>query len=181
MKGRVHDQRTIGIATGGCAMAELKQVTIYTDGACVGNPGSGGYAAILISGERRKEITGGRQLTTNNRMELIAAIVALEALKWPCKVTLRSDSRYLVDGGQQRRTQNWKVNRDLWDRLRDICEKHDVEFEWVKGHSGNPENERCDVLAGNAAREKNLPEDVGYRTRQPTEQRSLFDEIQAND
>ncbi|MBI1916888.1 MAG: ribonuclease HI [Planctomycetes bacterium] len=158
-------------------MSELTPITIYVKGACVENPGPGGYAAVLISGERRKEIIGGCRLTTNNRMELWAAIAALEALTWPCHVTVRSDSRYLVDGGNQRQSQRWQVNRDLWDRLRDICEKHEVEFGWVRGHAGDLENERCHLLAQAAARREELPEDTGYETKpaQDSQQLLLFD------
>src|SRR5262245_43236712 len=113
-------------------MSDATEVTVYTDGACIGNPGPGGYAAVLLCGRRRKELRGGRRLTTNNRMELLAAIVALEALKWPCRVRVHSDSRYLVDAmtqGWARRwqAQSWKrkgkpvVNADLWERLLVIC------------------------------------------------------------
>jgi ribonuclease HI len=109
-------------------VSELAKISLSVKGAWVENPGPGGYAAVLISGDRRKEIAGGRRLTTNNRLELMAAIAGLEALKWPCHVTVRSDSRYLVDGGNDRQTRR-QVNRDLWDRLRDICEKHEIEFE----------------------------------------------------
>jgi ribonuclease HI len=158
-------------------MSELIQITIYVKGACIENPGPGGYSAVLMSGERRKDIRGGRRLTTNNRMELWAAIVALEALKWPCRVTVRSDSRYLVDGGNQRQAQRWQVNRDLWNRLRDICEKHEVEFEWVRGHAGDLEIERCHLLAQAEARREELPEDTGYETKPPQDpnQLTLFD------
>jgi ribonuclease HI len=167
-------------------MNKLSSVTIYTDGACIPNPGPGGYAAILIAGSKRKEITGGRRLTTNNRMEILAAIVALEALKWPCHVTLFSDSRYLVDtmmkGWAQRwRANGWKrnrkepaVNTDLWERLLDICEKHEVAFVWVQGHAGDPENERCDLLAVAAAGIEGLPADIGYEKQVTREETDLF-------
>ena len=155
-------------------MSELTPVTIYTDGACIPNPGVGGYAAILIAGDHRREITGGRRLTTNNRMEIFAAIAALEALKRPCCVTLYSDSRYLVDAMEKSwarrwRANGWKRNRtqsainvDLWARLLDICAKHEVTFLWVQGHAGHPENERCDRLSAAAAQAKELETDVGY-------------------
>jgi ribonuclease HI len=175
-------------------MNEVTEVTVYTDGACIGNPGPGGYAAILISGNKRKEIVGGYRLTTNNRMEILAALLALEALKWSSRVTIHSDSRYLVDtivkGWAQRwRDNGWKrnakeevVNADLWERMLIICEKHEVEFVWVRGHAGQPENERCDLLSEAAAQADGLPADIGYEERQAKQgakkstQRSLFDE-----
>jgi ribonuclease HI len=182
-----------GIATGGCAMSESTEVTVYTDGACVGNPGPGGYAAVLICGSKRKEFIGGRRLTTNNRMEVLAAIVALEALNWSCRVKVHSDSRYLVDAiaqGWARRwqEQGWKrrrkpvANADLWERLLLICEKHEVEFVWVAGHTGHPENERCDLLAEAAALDPDLPSDSGYeeclarQDIQASAQPNLFEE-----
>ena len=155
-----------------------QNVTIHTDGACLGNPGPGGYGVVLrseeLSEERRKELAGGFRETTNNRMELTAAIIGLEALKEPCTVTLYSDSRYLVDAiskGWARRWQanGWKrnkrdaaVNPDLWARLLKLLDQHDVEFRWVRGHAGNRENERCDKLASGAARQSHLPVDPGY-------------------
>jgi ribonuclease HI len=162
-------------------MNQLKSVTIYTDGACLGNPGPGGYAAILIFGGRRKEIFGGFNNTTNNRMELMAAIKGLEALKEPCRVTLYSDSQYLVESmtqGWARRwqTNGWKRNKkeyalnvDLWKQLLKLCEQHEVEFKWTRGHVGTPENERCDYLANLVASQPNLPDDPnpGIET-QPT-------------
>jgi ribonuclease HI len=174
-------------------MKEATEVTVYTDGACIVNPGRGGYAALLICGRKRKEITGGYRLTTNNRMELLAAIVALEALKWPCRVKLHSDSRYLVDAvmkGWARRwqEQGWKrkrkavANADLWERLLVICEKHAVEFVWVAGHAGQLENERCDLLSVAAAQAPDLPPDTGYEewlAREDVQepgQATLFDE-----
>ena len=156
-------------------MESNKQVTIYTDGACVGNPGPGGYAAILVYGEIRKEISGGFQCSTNNRMELMAAIVGLQALKEVCTVKLWSDSEYLVTSMSQGRARRWKAkgwrrdtrkiaaNVDLWEQVLALCDRHDVEFKWVKGHSGHPENERCDTLAFEAANEPGLPVDKGYR------------------
>jgi len=137
----------------------LKEVVIYTDGACVGNPGPGGYGAIIIFNQHRKELSGGEVQTTNNRMEMMGAIAALEALKEPCKIRLYSDSRYVVDGidkgwakrwqanGWRRNKRNPALNVDLWQRLLAVLEKHDATFLWVKGHAGNPENERCDTLA----------------------------------
>lgn len=137
----------------------MKHVDIYTDGACRGNPGPGGWGAILVYGGREKELSGGEKETTNNRMELSAAIVALEALKEPCSVTLTSDSKYLVDAitlgwAVGWRARGWKKadkspaqNVDLWERLLALLDVHKVDFVWIKGHAGHPFNERCDVLA----------------------------------
>jgi ribonuclease HI len=155
-------------------MATLKRVAIYTDGACLGNPGPGGYGVILQYGDHRKELSGGYQLTTNNRMELTAAIRGLAALKEPCQVQLISDSEYLVNAIEKGWARRWQANgwyrqnkkmaenRDLWEELLRLCEKHQVCFEWVKGHAGHAENERCDRLALHAAQLSNLPEDEGY-------------------
>ena len=143
----------------------MKNVTIYTDGACSGNPGPGGYGAVLLHKSHRKELSGGEAQTTNNRMEMLAAIVGLEALKEPCQVALYSDSKYLVDAiekGWAKRWQqnNWMRNKkdpalnpDLWERLLALLDKHKMTFHWVKGHAGNPENERCDELARGAVDE----------------------------
>ena len=140
-------------------MAEKPLVKIYSDGACRGNPGPGGYGTILVYKNREKELSGGEELTTNNRMELLAAIVGLEALKFPCTVTLTSDSKYLVDGMVNGWAKQWEerswikpdrkpaLNPDLWARLLRLCEIHDVTFLWIKGHAGHPYNERCDRLA----------------------------------
>lgn len=137
----------------------MKEVYLYTDGACRGNPGKGGWGAILKYGKFQKEISGGEPITTNNRMELLGAINGLEALKEPCRVILTSDSKYLVDGitkgwARSWKEKNWKkgdgkpaMNPELWDRLLELCDMHEVEFIWVKGHAGHPENERCDALA----------------------------------
>ncbi len=136
-----------------------KKVTIYTDGACSGNPGPGGWGAILVYGELKKELSGGEARTTNNRMELLGAITALEALKEPCEVALYSDSQYLVKAinegwavrwrknGWMRNKKDPAVNVDLWERLLKLLEEHDVTFHWVKGHAQNPMNNRCDALA----------------------------------
>jgi len=133
-------------------------VIIYTDGACSGNPGPGGWGAILKFGSEEKELSGGEHETTNNRMEMMAAIEALRALKKPCRVTLVTDSNYLKDGITTW-IHNWKKNgwrtaakkpvknADLWEALEKATEKHDVVWEWVKGHAGHPENERADALA----------------------------------
>ncbi len=154
---------------------DVKQVTIYTDGACLGNPGPGGYGAVLLFGSNRRELSGGFTHTTNNRMEMMAAIVALEALQGTCRVTLYSDSKYLVDAvskgwAERWRANGWKRNRrdaavnpDLWARLLDLCQRHTIEFCWVRGHSGTKENERCDRLAFAAAQGSHLDEDKGYR------------------
>ena len=136
----------------------MKTVTIYTDGACSGNPGPGGWGAILKFGEAEKEISGAEAMTTNNRMELTAAIKALEELKRPCAVTLYSDSRYLVDSVTKGWVFSWQKknwikqgksvpNTDLWLRLLGLLETHEVRFVWVKGHASNPYNNRCDELA----------------------------------
>ena len=137
----------------------MRKVTIYTDGACSGNPGPGGYGTVLIHGEHRKELSGGEAQTTNNRMEIMAAIVGLEALKQPCEVALYSDSRYVVDAIEKGWVTRWKQNNwmrnkkeaalnvDLWERMLPLLDTHNVTFHWVKGHAGHPENERCDELA----------------------------------
>lgn len=156
-----------------------KHVTIYTDGACDPNPGPGGYGALLIFGSHRKEASGGFRLTTNNRMEIMAAIRGLELLNQPCRVTLFSDSQYLVNAmtlGWARRWQarGWMRNRedraanpDLWARLLALCAVHEVEFRWVKGHAGHAENERCDELSVLALRQPELPVDEGYESAGP--------------
>lgn len=153
---------------------EEKEIIIYTDGACLGNPGPGGYGVVLLYGKHRKELSGGFRLTTNNRMEMMAAIVALRSLKTPCKVTLFSDSQYLVQAMSQGWAERWRsmgwkrnkreraLNADLWGELLDLCSRHEVEFKWVRGHAGNKENERCDELSVLAAKQKNLPPDPGY-------------------
>ena len=142
-------------------MAERKRVEIFTDGACSGNPGPGGYGAILVYNGKEKELCGGDKMTTNNRMELTAVIVALEALKEPCAVTLTTDSKYVSDGITQGWAMSWKakgwkkadgkpaLNTELWDKLLSLLEIHTVEFVWVKGHAGHSYNERCDTLAVN--------------------------------
>jgi len=153
---------------------EIKDVAIYTDGGCISNPGPGGYGVVLLYGKYRKELSGGNKLTTNNRMELMAVIEGLKALKEPCSVKMYSDSRYVVDGINLGWAKRWKennwwrtksekaINPDLWEQLLQQCEKHDVEFIWVRGHAGNKENERCDELSYQAAAQSNLAEDEGY-------------------
>ena len=155
-------------------MNKIKHVTIYTDGACLGNPGPGGYGVILLYQGNRRELSGGYRKTTNNRMEITAAIIGLEALNEKCSVTLYSDSQYLVKamskGWVQRwRANGWKRNKreqalnpDLWKRLLQLFEYHDVQFGWVKGHASSLENIRCDELAMQAAKQPNLPVDEGY-------------------
>lgn len=146
------------------------EVTIYTDGASRGNPGPGGYGAILMSGNRRKELSGGYRLTTNNRMELLAVIVALEALLIEgSKVNVYTDSRYVADAVNKGWVFNWvakrfkgKKNPDLWLRFLEVYKKHDVKLTWIKGHNKNPYNERCDRLAVQASLLPDLPEDKGY-------------------
>ncbi|MDE6677997.1 MAG: ribonuclease HI [Ruminococcus sp.] len=136
----------------------IKTVEIFTDGACSGNPGAGGYGIVLRYGQHEKELSGGEAHTTNNRMELTGVIVALSALKEPCKVILTTDSKYVADSVVKGWVYNWKnknwikkgepvPNADLWQQLLPLLEKHDVTFNWVKGHAGHPENERCDRLA----------------------------------
>ncbi len=155
-------------------MNKIKHVTIYTDGACLGNPGPGGYGVILLYQGNRRELSGGYRKTTNNRMEITAAIVGLEALKEKCSVTLYSDSEYLVKAMSKGWVQRWQangwkrnkreqvLNPDLWKRLLQLSEHQDVQFSWVKGHAGSLENIRCDELAMQAAKQPNLPVDEGY-------------------
>ena len=137
----------------------MKQVNVYTDGACSGNPGPGGWGAILEYKGTRKELSGGEAQTTNNRMEKTAVLRALEALKEPCRVVLCSDSKYVIDAlskgwAKKWRANGWKrgdkkpaLNPDLWEQLLNACERHEIEYQWIKGHAGHPENERCDELA----------------------------------
>ena len=137
----------------------MKHVDIYTDGACRGNPGKGGWGAILVFGSVEKELSGGEPMTTNNRMELLGAIRAMEALKEPCEITLTSDSKYLTDAINQGWLESWKkrgwkkadkspvLNVELWQRIDELISIHKVTFVWVHGHAGHPYNERCDALA----------------------------------
>ena len=155
-------------------MTDLRQVVIYTDGACSGNPGPGGYGVVMLYNGYRKELSGGFRLTTNNRMEMLAVIEALRSLKDRCAVTLHSDSQYVINAIQQGWAKRWRancwmrnkkekaINPDLWAQLLDLCAQHQVEFIWVRGHSGNIENERCDVLAVAAAQQRDLPADEVY-------------------
>ena len=137
----------------------MKQIEMFTDGACSGNPGPGGWGTILRYQGREKELSGGESQTTNNRMELSAVINGLEALKEPCEVNVTTDSRYVVDGITKGWARSWRadgwrkkdkkpaLNPDLWERLLELTEKHSVSFNWIKGHAGHAENERCDALA----------------------------------
>lgn len=137
----------------------LSMVDMYTDGACSGNPGPGGWGTILKCGRYEKEFSGGESLTTNNKMELKAVIEGFKALKKPCKVTLYTDSKYVADGINKGWAKGWKskgwkksdgkpaLNIDLWDELLSLIDKHEIKIIWLKGHAGHPENERCDSLA----------------------------------
>ncbi len=152
----------------------MKRVIIHTDGGCKGNPGPGGYGAVMVCGKHRKELSAGYRLTTNNRMELRAAIAALEDLKEPCEVELHSDSKYLIDAISKKWIDGWKKrgwktaakepvkNQDLWLLLLAAIGPHKIDWRWVKGHAGHEENERCDELANIAVAGKNLQEDSGF-------------------
>ena len=158
-------------------MQEKTKVTLYTDGACSGNPGVGGYGAILVhidsnGVKHEKEFSQGYKLTTNNQMELLAVIIGLEALKKPCDVTVYSDSKYVVDAFNNKWIDGWIAkgwktagktpvkNVDLWKRLLEATKQHDVEFIWVKGHAGHEYNERCDSLAVSASKKNLLKTDI---------------------
>ncbi len=158
-------------------MSENKRIVeIYTDGACSGNPGAGGYGTILRYKDaagiyHEKELSAGYKLTTNNRMELLAVIVGLEALKQPCKVTITSDSKYFIDAFEQKWIDGWQKNNwknaskkpvknvDLWKRLLTAMKSHDIDLVWIKGHNGHEFNERCDKLAVAASKSENLLDD----------------------
>lgn len=158
-------------------MSHIQHITIHTDGSCVGNPGPGGYGAILESRGHEKEISGGYRRTSDNRMELMAIIAALEALTQPCSVTLYSDSRYLVNSMTEGWARSWRKNGwvrnrgdraenpDLWEAVLELFDRHDVEFRWVQGHVGKFKNERCDQMARQAAAGPDLPDDEGYEVR----------------
>jgi ribonuclease HI len=153
------------------------RIVIYTDGSSLGNPGPGGYGVVISSSGGDRELSGGFRRTTNNRMELLACIVGLEQLETPSAVALYSDSRYVVDGITKGWAKKWQrndwrksnggkaLNIDLWERLLSLCDRHDVDWVWVKGHAGNPGNERCDQLATQAASLPNLTRDGGYETQ----------------
>ena len=154
----------------------VKHVIIYTDGGCRGNPGPGGYGAVLLFGAKRREISAGFRRTTNNRMEIMAVIAGLSALRYRCAVTVYTDSKYVANSitlgwAARWRAKGWKredknvPNFDLWSQLLDLCAQHKVTFEWVKGHAGTVENERCDVLSNQAFRGTDLPVDSGYENQ----------------
>jgi ribonuclease HI len=155
-------------------MAGSDRVVIYSDGACLGNPGPGGYGVVLLYDRHRKELSGGYRLTTNNRMEIKAVIEGLKALKRRCAVTVYSDSEYVVNAISKGWAKRWRangwmrnrkdaaINPDLWAELLDLCAQHDVELRWVRGHVGIVENERADRLAMAAAQQSHLPPDEGY-------------------
>lgn len=171
LTGRVYVR--LGVLSEGSLPEMRKQVEIFTDGSCLGNPGPGGYGAILRYGQHEKTFSAGYYLTTNNRMEMMAAIVALEALTQPCTVTLSTDSQYVRQGItswiHNWKKRGWKTadkkpvkNVDLWKRLDTALSHHEIKWEWVKGHAGHPENERCDELARSAAGSPAF-DDVGYQ------------------
>jgi len=148
-------------------------VIIWTDGACTGNPGPGGYGVVLLHGEKRREISAGYRRTTNNRMEIMAVIAGLEALRYRCTVTVFTDSQYVANSIMLGWARRWQAkgwvrdkkpvpNADLWKQMLDLCDRHEVAFEWVKGHAGTAENERCDRLSVAAAHGQSLPADQGY-------------------
>ena len=153
------------------------KVVIFTDGASTGNPGPGGYGVVLLHSDARRELSGGFRCTTNNRMELMGVIAALQTLKRSSPVVLYSDSRYVVDAVEKGWARRWRMrgwmrdgnnraeNADLWAQLLDLLDQHQVEFRWVRGHASHPENERCDRLAVQAAHQQGLPEDEGFKGR----------------
>lgn len=157
-----------------------KEVLIFTDGACLGNPGKGGYGVVLCYNGNQKQLSGGFRLTTNNRMEIMAAIAGLEALKSRCSVTLYTDSKYVANAINKGWARRWRakgwwrtdkekaLNADLWARLLDLCEQHNVKFRWIKGHAGHEWNEICDKISKEAANAPNLPEDGGYTVKPST-------------
>lgn len=157
----------------------ITDVTIYTDGACSGNPGKGGFGSILKCRGKRKELSGGYRHTTNNRMEILAVINALKALKFPCRVELYTDSKYVLDSITKGWAKKWKsngwrkadkkraLNTDLWEELLELCDLHEVRMIWVRGHDGNIENERCDELAVIARQQRELLIDSAYEKQNP--------------
>ena len=152
----------------------MKEITIYTDGSSRGNPGPGGYGTLLIYQGHKKKLSGGFAKTTNNRMEILAALTGIESLKEPCKITLFSDSKYVIDTMDKGWIHGWKKknwtrgprkplkNVDLWKRMDTAVQGHDITWKWVKGHAGNPNNELCDALATTAADMPHNPEDEGF-------------------
>ena len=163
-------------------MARKETIYLYTDGAASGNPGPGGWGAVLICGNLRKELSGGFARTTNNRMELLAVIMGLEAIKWDkADVEVWSDSSYVVKAVEEKWLDNWlatgfkkKKNQDLWLRYREAASRLNVRFHWIKGHAGHPENERCDALAVAARSLPSLPNDEGYLAEAASD--TLFNE-----
>jgi len=155
----------------------VKRVVAWTDGACSGNPGPGGYGVVLLWNGHRKELSRGYRLTTNNRMEILAVIATLESLTEPCEITIHSDSQYVVNAINQGWAKKWRANRwmrnrkeealnpDLWARLLDLLPKHEVRFEWVRGHDGNEENERADELAVAALSQGSFAIDETYESQ----------------
>lgn len=155
-----------------------KTIDLFTDGACSGNPGKGGYGVVLKYMGHEKELSEGYMLTTNNRMEILAVIRGLEALNESCNVNVYSDSKYVIDAITQGWVYKWEMNNwmrnkkdpavnvDLWEQLLVLLDEHNVEFHWVKGHAGHPENERCDRLAVSAAAGENLKQDEGYKAEE---------------
>jgi ribonuclease HI len=151
-----------------------QSITLYTDGACINNPGPGGYGVILVADGHRRELAAGYRLTTNNRMEIMAVIAGLRALRMPSTVTVYSDSQYVVHAMSKGWARGWRANGwrradkqpalnvDLWQQLLALCEQHKVTFAWIRGHAGHPENERCDRLSVAAATGKDLLDDTGY-------------------
>jgi len=165
---------------------EMKEVTIYTDGGARGNPGPGGYGVVMIFGAHRKELSGGYEHTTNNRMELLAAIKSLEVLTEPCHIHFHSDSKYLIDAMTKHWLSAWKkrgwlksdrkpvLNKDLWQRLDEVATHHRIDWTWVKGHAGNEFNERCDALVHEAIDSGELQIDRGYAQGGISEEMDLF-------
>ncbi len=157
------------------AVPKNKDIVIYTDGGCINNPGPGGYGVVIIEKSKRKELSGGFRLTTNNRMELMACIIGLSDIANKSEITLYSDSQYVVNGIAKGWAKNWRskgwiksngqaaVNPDLREKLLNLCNFHNVQFIWVKGHAGNEGNERCDALATQEAAKQGLPTDQGYK------------------
>ncbi len=166
----------------------MKKITIYTDGACSPNPGAGGWGALLIYDKTKKELSGGFKFTTNNRMEILAVIESLKALKERCNVKLYTDSQYVYNSVTKGWAQNWRsngwrkgkkkkekaLNPDLWGQLLDLLDQHNVEMNWVRGHNDNPGNERCDELAVSARLKGNLPDDPGYPEPDMDNEHDLF-------
>jgi ribonuclease HI len=165
----------------------MSELQVFTDGACIGNPGPGGYGVVLVGPGARRELSGGFRLTTNNRMELFAAVAALRALEQPTRGVLHSDSRYVVDAIEKGWARGWRAKRwmrtkrerasnsDLWQILLQLLEPHEIRFQWVRGHAGHRENERCDRLANAAARGTDLQSDAGYERPPGALAPGLFD------